>query len=263
MIPLPITIISKIVGAGIIPLGLASQHTLDASGNRIEKKRVTHDASMPPPSNHSINEDTLDDLLAPCIYGTCLRRITHAIHSMRLHFPKTPILISKSDLDAWYRRLHVIPDLAVRFITIVKNIGNIFTRLPFGVSAGPSKSSQVSEATFDLTNDILKDPTWDPKLLHSPHQDLFGKIEYEAPYTPYGNAQALVVPIPYRTTTCDGYLDDCISIGVDIEDNVFRIQNASPLAIHTIFKPVYNEEDKTLSRDDVLSLRKTHGEGTP
>ena len=92
--------VSKIVGAVIITLGLASQYTLDASGNRIEKKRVTHDASMPPHSNHSLNEDTLDDLLAPCIYGTCLRRITHAIHSMRLHFPKIPIIISKSDLNS-------------------------------------------------------------------------------------------------------------------------------------------------------------------
>ena len=263
MIPIPVDSVKDLKDSGVIPIGCVVQHTIDGKGNRIIKRRVTHDATFEPPSSHSINNDTLEELLDPCIYGTCIRRITHAIHDMRFHHPDVWIFISKTDLDSWYRRLHVVALLAIKAITIVKNMAFILTRLPFGVAAGPAMSSQVSEATFDLTNDILEDPSWDPHALHSPHQDLFKPPEEMDPNIPFGTARKLSVPIPTRTMICDGYIDDCITIGLDINDNVIRIQGASPLAIHAIFKPVDPEADPTLKRDDVFSLRKADGEGTP
>ena len=48
------------------------------------------------------------------------------------------------------------------------DIAYILTRVPFGISAGPSKFCQISEAIFDLTYDLLLDNSWDPKTLFIP-----------------------------------------------------------------------------------------------
>ena len=58
MIPILPEAIPKIVGARVIPVGVAVQWTINAKGERIKKRRVTHDCSFSPPSGHSINNDT-------------------------------------------------------------------------------------------------------------------------------------------------------------------------------------------------------------
>ena len=108
---------------------------------------------------HSVNNDTIDELLDPCIYGTCIRRILHCIHAMRLLFPFIAIYITKTDLHAAYQPLHVVANHAIRAITILKGLAFIILCLPFGTAAGPALYSQVSESIFDLTNDLLEDKT--------------------------------------------------------------------------------------------------------
>ena len=108
------------------------------------------------------------DLLVNCFYRRCLIRILHAIRIMQLTCPGIAIYISKLDLDAAYRRLHVLAAMAVMTITIIKKIAYILLRLPFGVANGLNDFCLISEPIIDFTNDILRDKTWSPQAIHSP-----------------------------------------------------------------------------------------------
>ena len=129
----------------------------------------------------------------------------------------------------------MVANHAIRAITILKGLDFIILCFPFGAAAGPALYSQVSKSIFDLTNDLLEDETWDPDTLHLPHYTSFAKPEIWKDKESFGHAKHLAVPVPPRTMACDGYIDDAIYIAVDINDNARRIQNTSPLAIHTIF----------------------------
>lgn len=61
----------------------------------------------------------------------------------------------KHDLDAAYRRIHKVPDEALLSIKIVDGVAYLEVRLPFGVAAGPSKYSTMSEMVFDATNYLM------------------------------------------------------------------------------------------------------------
>ena len=50
-------------------------------------------------------------------------------------------------------------------ITIVEEIAYVILRLQFGIANGPNDYSLTSEPLFDLTNDILLDPTFDPRTM--------------------------------------------------------------------------------------------------
>lgn len=52
-----------------------------------------------------------------------------------------------------------------------------------------------------------------------------------------------------------------ICVAVDHGDNIRCCQEAASLIIHTIFRPI--SENEPVLRDDPLSLRKREGEGTP
>ena len=77
------------------------------------------------------------------------------MHRLRFSYPHKRIYMSKYDLDAAYRRLHVALEQALQCTTVIDRIAYIPLRLPFGVKSGPSIYSTISELIFDLTNDIL------------------------------------------------------------------------------------------------------------
>ena len=260
-IPITPESVLKIRDLFIIPLGVAEQHSIDEEGIRIPKKRITHDASFPTPSGDSVNNRTIEALLQQCIYGQCLRRVIHSIHRLRIAHPKTKILLSKYDLDAAYRRLHVRPEQALQCVTIIKEMAYIPLRLPFGVAAGPSVYSTISELIFDLTNDILNDKTWDRNEIFSPIKTKLLPPEYLPISIPFESAQDLAVHIPLRSSFCDGYIDDFLSAGLDANDEVARSQEAPTLAVHSIFRPLQLNEP--IERDDPISIRKLSGEGVP
>ena len=125
-------------------------------------------------------------------------RFLHGIHQMRYKRPTTRIFISKTDLDAAYRRLHVWAQMALLAITVIKNIAYILLRSPFGVANGPNDYSLVSEPIMDLTNEILLDESWDPSNVHSPLQSQLAEPHHRFPAdTPFGQARALFVPTPF------------------------------------------------------------------
>ena len=159
MLPVTIKSVRKIKGASVIPVGIAKQFTIDNKGNRKTKRRTTHDAAFPPLSQQSINISMIRDLLTECFYRHCLLRILHAIHIIRLTCPELAILIAKLDIDATYRRLHVVATMVVNSITIIKRIAYILLRLLLGVANGPNDFSLISEPIMDLTNALLHDPS--------------------------------------------------------------------------------------------------------
>ena len=181
---------------------------------------------------------------------------------MRWTHPQLRILITKLDLDAAYRRLHVVAAMAVLTITIIKKIAYILLRLPFGVANGPNDFSLVSELIIDLTNNILHDESWDPADIHSPLQPEFDtKNERYDSNTPFGQANKLFVPVPFHPAAADGYIDDIVTAMLDKANWVQKGQNAAPLAVHTVFRPI--DDSDPLPRADAASIPKLKGEGTP
>jgi len=262
---LPITIESttKIKNLSVIPLGVATQATIDEFGNRIPKKRVTHDASFTAPSGLSINNSVQDELLQNCIYGHCMRRVLHEVHNMRFHNKNKKIFMSKYDMDAAYRRLHTITSHALKCVTVVGKIAYVPLRLPFGVSPGPSLYSVVSESIFDLVNDLLNDKEWDRSKLNSPYQArLAPRQTYpEKDEEEIAQVRELAIYLPNRTAIADGYIDDCLTAAVDVGEEVLRSQEAPPLIVHAIFRPT--DKAEPIKRDDNISEKKLKGEGQP
>ena len=262
MLPLPVKCLSKTNGAAVIPVGVHTQLTIDSDGRRKIKRRTTHDASFSPPSTHSVNNRLIRELLTECFYGHCMMRILHGIHIMRFHHPLIRILMLKIDLDAAYRRIHVTAKMALLTITIIKKIAYVLLRLPFGVANGPNDYSLISEPIFDLTNDVLRDPTFNPVDLHSPLQPHLAPpaTTYDES-TPFEPARPLFVKVSFFWAMADGYIDDIITIVLDVGSWLQKAVNAAPLIIHSLFRPTDTKDP--LPRNESISMRKLKGEGTP
>ena len=112
-LPLPIEILHYIPNASIAPLGCQEQMTINASGDRVPKFRLTHDQSFPGPSGNSTNLQVQQDKLPHCKYGHCLCHIINYIASIRISHPTTPIFLSKYDFDAAFCRCHMSPETAL------------------------------------------------------------------------------------------------------------------------------------------------------
>jgi len=261
LLPVTIESLTKIKHLSIIPLGIADQLTIDEFGNKKPKKRVTHDASFPAPSGRSVNNTVIEGLLQDCIYGQCLRRILNCIHNLRFHNMNKRIYMTKYDMDAAYRRLHALTKHALKCTTVLGKIAYIPLRLPFGVSPGPSLYSTISECVFDLTNDLLNEKSWDRSKLNSPYAQKL--IQAESPNTTseIKTVRKLDVYIPNRLSFADGYIDDCLAVAVDVEDEIERSQQAPPLIIHSLFRPLDKEDPAP--RNDNISDEKLKGEGQP
>lgn len=259
-IPIPISIVTKIKGASMNPMGLQKQKTVNEQGEIIDKYRMTHDLSFKAPSGNSVNATTIEELLMECFYGQCLRRVIHMIVALRFKFEDLIIFIIKYDFDAAYRRLHVHPKYAVRAITILNGMVYILTRLPFGSSAAASVYSCFSEAIFELANDILQDDEWDPNKLHSSYTEKLHKKEPLEPSIPFDKAVPLLVKFLIREKYCDGYIDDGILLATDKNNNVQKCQEALPLATDVAMRPLSTKENE--KRDPSIQDKKLKGEGT-
>ena len=219
MLPVTIKSVLKIKGAVVIPVGCATQFSINKDGDRYTKQRTTHDSSFAPPSGNSVNERIHRELLTECFYGHCLLRFLHAIHITLWTYSGKRIFITKLDLDAAYCWLHVIAAMIVLTVTILKKIAYILLRLPFGVVNGPNNFSLLSEPIMDLTNDILRDKEWDPTEIHSPLQPEFDTMneQYDNDI-PFVTANKLFVPMPFYPAMADGYIDDIVTVMLDQVD---------------------------------------------
>ena len=197
MLPLPTESIRKLEDAAVIPIGVATQWSMNEKGDRYSKRRTTHDATFAPPSGHSINNRLICENLEPCLYGHYLLRLLHSIHAMHRHYPERIILLIKYDLDSAYRRLHVTGKMASLAVTILNGLVYALLRLPFGAANGPSDYCTISEPVIDLANDILRDTSWQPDEIHSPLQsDLDDPVSSNSDDSPLGTARPLFVNVP-------------------------------------------------------------------
>ena len=87
MILIPKRAIPNIKGCGVIPIGITKQITINDKGERIEKRRLTHDCSNVRDSGYSVNNMVDEELLEECTYGFCPLRILHNIQAIRLQNP--------------------------------------------------------------------------------------------------------------------------------------------------------------------------------
>ena len=156
---------------------------------------------------------------------------------MRVKHPNIRIFLLKLDLDAVYRRLQTA-SIALLAITIIKKIAYILLRLPFGVANGPNDYSIISESISDLTNDVLREITFDPNEIHSPIRseldDPTNTYTDDVPFTP---ARPLFVDVPFHFAMADGYIDYMITMVLDMKGWVEKALNAAPLVIHSLFRP--------------------------
>ena len=99
---LTIDSLRHIEDAGVVPLGVAEQFSINNKGERYTKRRVTYDCYLPGSSVLSVKKQVLKGNPQTCFYGFCLLRILHMIAAMRIKWPSKRIMIGKTDLDAAY-----------------------------------------------------------------------------------------------------------------------------------------------------------------
>lgn len=260
MIPFLREDVPKLKDAGVIPAGIAEQHSINEKGETIEKKRVTHDGSRPRLSGTSVNSLCDKSKLDPAIFAFALFRILHMVHILRIRNPFAPILLGKYDLDAAYRRIHARHKEARQCITIIDRIAYLLTRLPFGTTPAADCFTTASEVVTDLAQLIAEDDSWDPLDLHSPLADEVPEADL-----PSSEVNLEIKPLPLikdlepKNIYHDVYIDDIVSVVLAYTKYILRARQAAPLAIHSIFRPL--DKLEAVIRDHVLCIRKLFGEG--
>jgi hypothetical protein len=133
-------------------------------------------------------------------------------------------------------------------------------RLTFGGSPCSNEWCTFAELCTDLANDILHCKEWDPNLLHSPYHHLLPPPIYLDDSIPFNQAADLDVDIPPDDMgRIDDFIDDGIAIVPDIDNNKNRGVAAMLLAIHTLCRPL--DQNEPILREDCLSLDKLSEEG--
>ena len=260
-IPLLPSAIPLIPGASITPLGVAVQWSMNAAGDRILKRRTAHDCTFPGPSGESCNLRVIKDDVPDCKYGHALYRFLHGISEIRRRHPNTPILITKTDMDAAYRRIHATMQAAVTCITILANIAYLLTRLPFGSAPAPALFSIISDSATDLAWDLALDPTWDTTTLQSNFDFLDSTPQLSNTHTEFGKADPLLITLPPRDIIADNFIDDIFMAAVAIANNHQWITHAVPLALECLFRPS-SPQDAT-QRSEIINRTKHLAEGPP
>ena len=260
-IPIPRQDILKIPDALVCPMNVVEQLTISASGELIDKQRACHDLSFPAETSQlSVNSRVIEEELPQCMFGYCLLRLIHYISALRQQFPSTPILIQKVDWKSAYKRIHLNPETAIQCCSTYDNLTLIPLRAIFGGSPCPSEWGIISETTTDLANYILNHEEWDPTTLHSPNQNKIAEPKLLPQSLPFAQTRDMMVQVPLESIgKADVYIDDTITVSLHSETNNAKAAAAVPLAIHTIGRPLLDNEP--ITRDDLLCLRKLLAEG--
>ena len=116
--------------------------------------------------------------------------------------------------------------------------------MPFGGAPCPSEFALAADIIADTINDLLEDECWD-------HKKTYSKIIHDIPAPvplpdsiPYAQANELSVDVPLQTGgKTDVYIDDFITIGLDINDNLERITKAPATVIQAIADNAMHSEN--------------------
>ena len=263
---LPLDKLHKIPGALLAPMNVMQQNTIDEHGRVIEKDRLTHDQSYKWSSGTSVNSRVNKDVLLPCKFGACLKRLMNWAVAARKKYPNRRILASKIDYKSAYRRCHLNAETAIQTCTQLpdENLAIMALRLTFGGSPGPYEWGAISETICDLSMAFLHSDDWDPNELCSPLGSLVPQPKYLPDSVPFAEGLDLIVDIPVDARgTTDVYIDDTISLSVDVEgsDNVQRLRQCSLLAINCASRDVHAKEP--IPRDEMAEKKKLLAEAGP
>lgn len=257
-LPLLPSSLKSIPNASVTPLGVAVQWTIDENRNRKLKRRTTHDCTFPGPSGLSCNLRILQDELEPCTYGHALLRFLHGIHFMRYRYPNRKIFMTKTDMDAAYRRIHTNMQAAALCFTVLNDIAYLLTRLPFGSSPAPPKFSIISDTATDIAQDISLEPSWAPSVLKSSFK-LNEEPTSEPSDIPFDTADELIMNLPPRDIILDNFIDDIFNAGIDHPDTNLRLVHAVPLILETLFRRVDPRDAN--QRAEIINMTKHNAEG--
>ena len=83
---LPLEKLKRIPGVLLAPMNVTKQNTIDEYGRIVEKDRLTHDQSYKWGSETSVNRRINKDLLLPCKFGACLKRLMNWAVAARKNF---------------------------------------------------------------------------------------------------------------------------------------------------------------------------------
>jgi hypothetical protein len=161
--PILLQVVKLIPGALAQPLGMAKQITLNDSGQRIPKYRLTQDLSFSISQENGSVNDRIDMVqYNEMIYGWCLSRIIHFIVALQRRFPADRILMSKYDYSDANRRIAHSASATTQSISIFKDNAYVALRLTFGGSSNPPTWCLFSKMVTDLANEIYMCKEWDP-----------------------------------------------------------------------------------------------------
>ena len=264
---LPCEKVSEIPELVISPMGVATHIGVQSDGSFAPKPRVTHDLSFPGKhSDESINSRVMEESLQPCMFGHALLRIVHRIVHLRELFPEKTIWIRKEDAKSAYRRVHLNANTAFKTAVqlTIEDIAYILIalRLPFGGSPCPSEFCLISDIITDVINDLMADPSWDPKAIRSDYIHKIpppSRLPSDIPFAP-----ALPTSVPnLEGTRCsaDVFIDDIITVGVDVNDNLERLKAGPCTVMHAIAQQ--NQEPSKIPRQDFIAEDKNDAEGAP
>ena len=256
---------TKINGGAWAPLNIQEQWSINEKGERIMKKRLTHDQSFQGlSSKQSINDRVEKDTLEPLIYGFMFMRVIHMIHTMRWAYPNMHILICKFDLASAYRRMHLSAQTAAKCICSTTICALVYLRLTFGGSFSPAEWCVLIELLTDLGNDIINNPFWDPtktQATQPPPTTIPSPVLLDSaiPFAPALPADvSLLLP---RHGWVDGYIDDLVGICLHMNDNATRTTRAILLAISIFARPTSTHKSN-IPHPYILAMKKWLAEGT-
>ena len=167
----------------------------------------------------SVNSRIIKELLMPCMYGTCLRRLINWTVATRRKYPGNQIMASKIDFKSAFRRCNLSAATAIQCCTQLPTEGLIllYLRLTFGGCPCPNEWGVFSEPICDLATAILHNNLWTPADLHSPTQNLVPPPKAMNNNVPFGIGKELIVEIEINPRgTHDIIIDDMIPLTVDI-----------------------------------------------
>ena len=256
---LPLSKITRIPGVLMAPMNIQKQNTIDEHGMIIEKDRLTHDQSYRWSSGTSVNSRVDKEVLLPCMFGGCIKRIINWAVAARRECPGQRILASKIDYKSAYRRCHLNASTAIQTCTQLPDEGLaiVALRLTFGGAPGPYEWGVISETVCDLAMAILQDNNWDPMNLHAPNQELVPKRKILGEEIPFAEGKQLIVDVPVDPRgMVDVYIDNTIGLTVDLPgtDNVTRLERATLLAIHVVARQKHLSEP--ILREEMAALAK-------
>ena len=113
----------------------------------------------------------------------------------------------------------------------------------------------------DLANKLLVCDSWDPNTLHSPLRSKIPPRKSLDPNIPFAPTYETSVNIPTEDKgKTNVYIDDNIAIGPDLPGVPEKLEAAIPLTIHTITRPL--DDDEPILRHNMISLSKFLANGS-